>query len=34
LLREVYPAILDEPASILGEGYDGTFAIKEEEVLG
>jgi hypothetical protein len=34
LVREVYPAVLDEPAARLGEGDDGAFGVQEEEVLG
>jgi hypothetical protein len=33
LVREVYPAVLDEPTSTLGKCDDGTFAFQEEKVL-
>jgi len=34
LVREVYAAVFDEPAAMLGERDDSTFAIEEEEVFG
>jgi hypothetical protein len=34
LVREVYAAVFDEPAAVLGEGDDGAFAVEEEEVFG
>lgn len=34
LLWEVDSAVLDHPSSALCKGHHGTFAIKEEEVLG
>ena len=33
LVREVYPSVLDEPASALGERDYGAFAIQKEEIL-
>ena len=34
LLREIYPAILDKPARLLGKLDDTTFGIEKEERLG
>lgn len=34
LVREIYAAVFDEPAAVLGEGDDGAFAVEEEEVFG
>jgi hypothetical protein len=34
LLREVYPAILDNPAALFGKVDDAAFRVEEEERLG
>ena len=34
LVREVYPAVLDEPSAVLRERDDGAFAVEEEQVFG
>lgn len=34
LLWEVYPAILDDPATLLGEVDDAAFGVEEEERFG